>query len=383
MTDLMSTPENKASRASWRSSVAVRAMLVAALAAGSFLGTYDFFSGPAGNTSESAQSSSNAQGSQTTGPDSQEPIAPFTTADRGSCLTWDTDAEGNVSNFEQASCEGEHRFEVSARENLAIYPTSEFGPEAKMPDLDRQAALREELCHSATMSYLDGRFDPSGKYDIAPILPPAQAWERGDRTMLCGLQTTDENGTPQITTGKVANSDQANLAQPGTCRRVDDQMVLHNVDCGDPHQLETVSIVDLQPEFPQGPPPEEDQDTFLSQRCAAAAIEYLGNEEALYQSTLQPYWGTVSEASWNGGTRSVNCSLMHANPDAGQFSTITGTAKDGREGLTINGAPPTEQPQRNPLRNPGATAADPVDPAQPTVIPGNVPAPGAAPQPGF
>ena len=45
----------------------------------------------------------------------------------------------------------------------------------------------------------------------------------------------------------------------------------------------------------------------------------------------------------------MNCSLFHATPEGG-FSNLNGTARDGREGLLIDGQPPAEQPERNPLR---------------------------------
>ena len=233
---------------------------------------------------------------------------------------------------------------------MAIYPTSEFGPEAEIPDLDRQAQLREELCQGSTLNYLDGQFDPAGKYSIAPILPPADAWANGDRTMLCGLQTTNEEGIPQRTEGRVSEVDQANIAQPGECREISDGQVLRTVDCAQPHQMETISVVNLAEEFSRGTPSIDDQNDFLASRCADDAIAYLGDEENLYQSTLQPYWGTISETSWNGGTRSVNCSLIHAGDDGDSFSEIVGTATDGRDGFTINGKAPEKQPERNPLR---------------------------------
>ena len=56
-------------------------------------------------------------------------VAPFTTADVGACLTWEIQ-NGALKNFEQTDCAQKHRFEVSYRENLATYPSSEFGPNA-------------------------------------------------------------------------------------------------------------------------------------------------------------------------------------------------------------------------------------------------------------
>ena len=127
------------------------------------------------------------------------------------------------------------------------------------------------------------------------------------------------------------------------------QQVPHVVDCGQPHQLETVSVIDLGKKFPDAYPDGKEMDKFLSDTCTAAAEDYLGGEEQLYQSTLQPFWGTVSEESWNGGTKSVNCFLVHARAGGG-FSAITGSATGGRQALTIDGKPPEERPERNPLR---------------------------------
>ena len=331
-----------------RSAAAVRTGLVAALAAAVAVGSYGYFSvdtpGDNGNGSTVSSVAGPANGEN-----GGNGAAPFTTADVGACLTWDIAEDGTVSNFQQASCDGEHRFEISARENLAAYPSSEFGRNASMPDLTRQAQLREELCQTPTLRYLGGRFDPVGRYSIAPILPPAEAWEAGDRTMLCGIQSTDASGVPMLTTGAAAEQDQAVVAQPGQCVYVDDSRSLRTVDCTENHQLETTAIVDLAPVFPEGTPSVEDQDRHLQDACTQAAIDYLGGEENLYRSTLQPYWGTLGQASWIGGSRSVNCSLFHATPEGG-FSNLNGTARDGREGLLIDGQPPAEQPERNPLR---------------------------------
>ena len=335
-----------------RSAAAVRTGLVAAMAAAVAVGSYGYFSAAPDGGSTSGNTTGTGPSTSGNG-ETTAAAAPFTTADAGSCLTWDIAADGTVSSFQQADCVEEHRFEVSARENLATYPSSEFGANASMPDLTRQAQLRQELCLSPTLRYLNGRFDPGGRYSIAPILPPAEAWAAGDRTMLCGLQSTDLGGTPVLTTGAVAEQDQAVVMEPGSCVYVDESRSLRTVDCAEDHSLETTLIVDLAPVFPEGVPSVEDQDNHLRDVCTDAAIDYLGEEENLYQSTLQPYWGTLQEGSWAGGSRSVNCSLVFADEEGG-FATLNGSARDGREGFTINGEPPAEQPERNPLREPAA-----------------------------
>ncbi|MBC3178180.1 septum formation family protein [Corynebacterium lujinxingii] len=322
---------------------ALRAFLIATLAGTVGAGAY-------GLTADTASDDTHAEGTSTTAPATMEAATSFTTADAGSCLTWQVGQDGSISNFEQADCAGEHRFEVSLREDLATYPTSEFGPEAPMPNQTRQAQLREELCGAATLRYLDGKYDPAGRYSIAPILPPADAWENGDRTMLCGLQETDRAGEPVLTSGKVADSDQARVFEAGQCVAIDASNTLTAVKCADPHQLEITSQVNLAEHFADRSPSVADQDKYLQDVCTQAAQDYLGGEEQLYRIALRPFWTTQSPASWEGGSRSVNCALMFSRPE-GNFANLTGSATEGREHLRIDDAPPPERPDRRPLRS--------------------------------
>ncbi|MHA6600376.1 septum formation family protein [Corynebacterium coyleae] len=320
---------------------ALRAFLIATLAGTVGAGTY-------GLTADSSGSADQAGGSSTSS--SVAEAASFTTADAGSCLTWQVAEDGTHTNFEQADCAGEHRFEVAAREDLATYPTSEFGPEAPLPNQTRQAQLREELCGAATLRYLDGKYDPNGRYSIAPILPPADAWQNGDRTMLCGLQETDSNGEPVLTSGRVADADQARVFEAGECVAIDAANSLSVVPCGEPHQLEITSRVNLAKHFADHTPSVEEQDKFLGDVCTQAAQDYLGSEEALYQIALRPFWTSQTPAAWEGGSRSANCALMFSRPE-GQFANLTGSATQGREHLLIDDAPPPARPERRPLRS--------------------------------
>lgn len=273
----------------------------------------------------------------------------FTAAGPGECLTWSTEPNGEVTNFERSDCFGPHRFEIASRENLGAYPTSEFGPDAARPDITRQAQLREELCQAATMRYLNGRFDRAGRYSIASILPPEQAWNSGDRTMLCGVQSTDTQGQIVETSGRAAEVDQARVYGPGTCVFINDAQELHTVDCAAPHQLEATLVIDILPNFPEGVPSIEQQDDVLRGACTQGAMDYLGGEENLYQSTLQPYWVPLPESAWVGGSHSANCYLAYSTPE-GAFGMLTGTSKDMAT-FQINGAPVTPPPTRNPLKS--------------------------------
>ena len=319
----------------------VVAMLAGALSVGTYAAATDYA------VSDEAGEAPVGPAQQTATVD-EEPTPSFTSADRGACLTWDVGPDGTVTGFTETDCNNEHRFEVSSREDLNTYPTAEFGPNSEAPSPTRQAQLREELCQTASIRYLNGRYDPSGRYSIAPILPPAEAWAEGDRTMLCGLQETDTDGTPILTTGHAADQDQARVAEPGTCEVTDEANNLRAVDCAEPHHIEVTEIVDLAPVFADRTPSPEEQDKHLGGVCAKAAENYLGNEENLYQSTLQVYWGTISTQAWDGGSRSVNCGLVA--PKDGKYAPITGTAKDGREALKVDGQTPKAPPARRPLR---------------------------------
>ncbi|WP_151640773.1 septum formation family protein [Corynebacterium sp. 11A] len=328
---------NSTTTPTWRSATALRICAIAALAGGVAIGSFDM-------VRESQTPEETPDASPTTS--TVKEVAPFTTADAGSCVTWSFTAAGEVADFEQTDCASPHRFEVTAREDLAAYPSSEFGPDAPAPDLIRQAQLREELCQQPTISYLNGTYDPRGRYSIAPVLPPPSAWEAGDRTMLCGLQSTDPNGVPLETTGKVADQDQARVYEPGTCVSIDAANVPHTVNCDTDHVLEVTRVVNLTEFFPDSVPTEDQQNEELNRVCTQAAEDFLGNEENLYQSTLQPFWTTLSSDAWQGGSKSVNCSLIKAREDGG-FSTLKGTATGP---FTIDGAAPPPQPERNPLR---------------------------------
>ena len=249
-----------------------------------------------------------------------------------------------------------------------------------MPNPTRQAQLREELCGAGTFRYLGGKYDPNGRYSIAPILPPADAWARGDRTMLCGLQETNRAGEPILTSGRVADQDQARVFEAGQCVAIDASNTLTAVKCADPHQLEITSQVSLEQVFPDHTPAVEEQDKHLQDVCTEAARDYMGSEENLYQIALRPFWTTQTPAAWEGGSRSVNCALMFSHPEGG-FANLTGSATQGREHLLIDDAPPPERPQRRPLREEQApTAPAPDAGAQDTAVALD-PAAGAAQTP--
>lgn len=277
--------------------------------------------------------------------------AAFTNAQVGDCLTWDIADDGSVSNFVVVGCEEKHRAEVADRidlENVEAW-IGDFGPDAEEPGQDALLQLRDWVCYDPVVNYLDGRFNPNGRLVVTPILPPSVSWADGDRTLLCGVQATAPGGAPDEVVGRAAELDQANVVEPGVCVAIDESGGMAPVDCSEPHLLEAVDKIDLGAQFPDRTPSVQEQNDHLDSVCVAAAENYLGGEEELYQSTLLPFWTSIEPEIYDAGTRSVNCWLIKAN-DAGGFSTITGSAKGE---FLIDGAEPTPPPPRNPLREDG------------------------------
>lgn len=291
-----------------------------------------------------------------TSPEEDDPeLAAFTDADTGDCVNWDQNGEV-TTNFTVVDCAQPHRFEVSTREDLSQYPTSEFGPDAPQPDRDRQSQLTSDLCAGPTMSYLDGRLDPQGRYSIAPILPPEAAWDAGDRIMLCGVAVPEGDGRYAEVSGRAAETDQSTAASVETCVRAEGDRV-RNVGCDTPYSWVVTSTENLGETFTDGAwPTLEKQNEHLDAVCTRAAIDFMNGGEApadgeedaaLYQSTLTPFWTTLPQESWNAGSRTVNCALTKARDDD-SFADLRG---DVRGEFTIDGEAPEAPPDRRPLRD--------------------------------
>lgn len=329
---------------------ALKTVLVAALCGGVAAGAYVLVNPDDDDTAGPAVPGHTGPGGGGT-----TQVASFSDADAGSCLNWTQD--GVVTrDIVTVDCALPHRFEVATREDLSQYPTSEFGPDAPQPDLQRQERLTAELCTAPTTAYLGGKLDPTGRYTISPILPPAEGWAAGDRTMLCGVMVTDADGTAQEVTGVAAGADQSRYSAVDACVRAGENDSATEVPCDQPHSWQVTSVVDLGDNFTGAWPPVAEQNTWLNGVCQAAAVDYLGGgdagDEALYQSTLAPFWTTVSEDSWDAGSRTVNCALTKGREekDGGGFADLAGDVRAGRDGFTVDGNPPAEQPPRNPRK---------------------------------
>lgn len=280
------------------------------------------------------------------------PADPFTSAQVGQCINWNLEPDGALTDFAIVECTEPHMYEVTERVDLKDLPEfrDTFPSGADAPTPDELRALRDDVCMPSVLDYLDGRFDPQGKFAVAPMLPPSGDWNAGDRTMLCGIQLEESLIGTSTMNHPATLTDQAITYEPGVCVAINENGGFTAIDCGEPHAFESVGVVDLLADFPDDTPSVEEQNALLSDVCVARAIDYLGGgdegDEALYQSTLIPFWLPVTVESWDLGSHSTTCWLAK-DSDFGGFSTLQGSALGE---FTIDGAPPAEQPERAPRR---------------------------------
>lgn len=302
----------------------------------------------------------------------------YAAAGPGTCLTWSIDEADRVASFDTVDCAEPHRFEVAARIDLSDQPG--FGPDSPLPDSDALAPVGTEQCLPLVSAYAGGReVDPDGRF-TGLVVPPSQAgWDKGDHSVLCGIAAAELDGRSALSTGIFADADQHRRWDPGTCLGFTAEgLPGAPVPCSGDHSIEIVSEVDVTGVFPEGPVPPEPrvQSELTAEACLQAGIAYLGDAEALRQSTLiSTLVNPISDISWRTGSRMVNCGLMKA-ADLGPFAVLRGSA---RQGVLIDGRTPvapttTEIPPPGQL--PGAGATEPTQGPEGTI---SVPIDGGTP----
>ncbi|MFC5996198.1 septum formation family protein [Pseudonocardia hispaniensis] len=270
----------------------------------------------------------------------------------GTCLNWN---RPDAADTTVVDCAQPHLFEQAGTVQLATQTT--------LPDAGGWRALVNEQCTPVVLSYLDGRYDPTGRFRVGALKPAPSKWADGDRELRCGLQSASRSGALYPITGKVAAQDQSAVHEPGTCLAIDGRTIGDPVSCAGPHAVETVGIVDLSTKFPDAFPTVADQDAFLQPACTRIAGEYAGSPEVISKKKLTVYWDNLTEESWKAGTRRVNCNLAALLPDRSGFAPVTGPVK-GDVTVGEEPAPPaTNTPQ------PGVPASTAPAPVEPTVEP--------------
>ena len=264
----------------------------------------------------------------------------FADAAPGSCINWPDNAPDAATIVD---CNDDHRFEVAESINTRIYPGSEYGPDAPPPSPARIQQISREQCEPAVERYLGARFDPNSRFSISLLWAGDKAWQQaGERRMLCGLQLPGPANQQILFKGRVADLDQSKVWPAGTCLGIDPPTNQPNdapVDCSAPHAMEVVGTVNLAESFPDGLPPEPDQDTLIKDVCNQLSEAYLAPVQ-LRDTTLTLIYSTVSLPSWTAGSRQVSCSIG-ATLGNGGWSTLINSAKGP---LLINGQAPIPPP---------------------------------------
>ena len=284
----------------------------------------------------------------------------------GTCLTW---SRADAADTAVVDCTQPHLFEQAGAVVLA--------DQGALPDDAGWRQLVNDRCTPVVVDYLQGRFDPDGRFRVGALKPAPAKWDQGDRQLRCGLQTASRSGALYPIVGKVAESDQAAVHEPGTCLGIDGRTIGDPVQCGGVHAVEAVGIVDLAAKFPGEDaafPQVGDQDGFLQPECTRIAGEYAGNPEAIAAKKLTVYWDNITEESWKVGSRKVNCNLAALLPDRSGFAPVTGSVRDAVVTVGETPAPPAEGTQAGvPAQQP------PPQPAAPPPV--ELPAPDAPPAP--
>ncbi len=264
----------------------------------------------------------------------------FDHAKSGDCLNW---PDRTPDAAELVDCSEEHRFEVAESVDMRAFPGSEYGPDAQPPSATRIQQISQEQCSAAVKRYLGGRFDPNSRFTVSMLWSGDKAWRHsGERRMLCGLQLPGADNQQLAFTGSVAEIDQSKVWPAGTCLGIDsatNQPTDIPVDCTAPHAMEVTGAVNLAEKFPDGLPPEPEQDTFIKESCTRMTEAYLAPIQ-LRNTTLTLIYSTVSLPSWAAGSHQVSCSIGSTLGNGG-WSTLLNSAKGP---LLINGRPPVPPP---------------------------------------
>ncbi|HXS87449.1 MAG TPA: septum formation family protein [Mycobacterium sp.] len=264
----------------------------------------------------------------------------FNRAASGNCLMW-PDRMPEAANI--VDCKDEHRFEVAESIDMRTFPGSEYGPSAPPPTAIRIEQISQEQCESSVRRYLGAKFDPNSKFVISMLWSGDKAWRQfGERRMLCGLQLPGAGNQQVAYKGRVADVDQSKVWPDATCLGIDpatNQPTDVPVDCAAPHAMEVTGTVNLLARFPEGLPPEPEQDGFIKESCTKLTDAYLAPVQ-LRSTTLTLIYSTLSLPSWSAGSREVACSVG-ATLGNGGWATLLNSAKGA---LKINGQSPVPPP---------------------------------------
>lgn len=263
----------------------------------------------------------------------------YATAQPGGCVTWRLGEGERLASFSGVPCDQPHRLEVAGRIDLPDDPAT--GTDAPFPDAATRGRLGAERCRPMIDAYTRGRaIDPAGRFGVTVVPPSEEGWRKGDHSLLCGITSTELDGSPALSSRFFATADQHRTWDPGTCLGVAPEgRPGAPVDCGRDHTIEIVAHLDAAALYAdKGDPPDpRTQSELAAQACYDAGVEYVGGAEALRRSTLiSTLVLPISPGSWQTGSRTLDCGVMHER-DGGAFSLLQGSV---RQGVLVDGTTP-------------------------------------------
>ena len=233
----------------------------------------------------------------------------FTQSTAGDCLR----EQGKPGAPTKVECSEPHRFEVAAAVDGRIVPV------ASSPGCE-VARAGEVLRHPLRAVPGPGRglsrwpLRPAGPLRAQPHLPVGGPVETGSARHALRSDRAGVGGTEMEVVGRVAELDQSQQWQPGTCIGIDP--VTHQptfpVNCAEPHAFQTTGLIDMSARFGARTsgkpwPGIEEQNKFLTPICPVQAHRFMGGKNKFDKTTLNIQWSTVSEIGWLAGSRKAVC----------------------------------------------------------------------------
>ena len=250
--------------------------------------------------------------------------------------------------------------------------TASRRPGRRSPPRRGGQQLVTDQCTPLARTYLQDKLDPAGRYRPGALKPTQAAWDGGDRTVRCGLQAPGRTGALFPSRGRVADTDQAVVFDPGVCLALVGKEVSDPVAAarsrgrGGGHRRPDQPVPQR---VPLGRRPGQLPPADL--RAPGRAVR--GSAQRLTDSKLTVYWTNIGADSWTAGTggsaatsapcwpttpasRPCGARRPRASPSAAKLRPRCRAYVRGRR-PTCPAAPPPRRPRTAP--RPVATPASP------------------------
>ncbi|CUU55286.1 Septum formation [Parafrankia irregularis] len=222
----------------------------------------------------------------------------------GHCYTWQQ--EVSTSNVKDVPCGDRHLFEAVDDTDLG----KEYSSSAFYPRPEEWSDITTRYCSQMIDEYLGYPLDPHGRFGAGMVYPHPLGWERGDRSVTCGIMAGGSEADPSARLvpfeGAVRGADQAWVPAVGTCFSEGADTVIET-SCASPHSLQLIGAVAVPGAPPGGGVPSDSWlDEQVGSRCADLAAPYLRTDR-FESALLAPRWNTIEPESWRAGTRRARC----------------------------------------------------------------------------